>query len=175
MKLKDKYAKFMMNLIRADRNLEINKEVERHAADRFYKDIVAPTITMILLSIITLLLHKLDIPVDRYIINFITYLSNSFNIWGTVCFVLFLPFLLFLFRQKLRLSYGLIEFWFGFICVILPIFENNFDYSSIDLNHSLIIRLIAGLYILVRALDNICKGLKEKKRFPKFTNLLKYN
>lgn len=132
------------------------------------------SLVSILFLISSLVFVLLGVRLEPLIIKSISYIGDTFNIWGTITLSFIFIVLLYLFRQTFRLSYGILEFSFGFCCVILPMFENNFDYTSIDFGYSIILRLIAGAYVTVRGIDNICKGLKERQWLIMVTKFLKY-
>ncbi len=65
-------------------------------------------------------------------------------------------FLLFLWRERLRLSYGILEVVVGAI-TSYAVFPTRFSDGAPD--SVIYLQLLAGLYIIVRGLDNIGKGL----------------
>jgi rRNA maturation endonuclease Nob1 len=87
----------------------------------------------------------------------------TINIWGTVSLILILGFCLFIFREKKRLSYGVVEFLVGALAIIILFQPDNFDYSKVDFNFEFGLKVLAGLYIMVRGQDNIVKALKDTK------------
>ena len=99
------------------------------------------------------------------IVNFIGLLANqnidkiieTVNIWGTVFLVILSAFFLYFLRGRMRLSYGITEFLFGII-VSVRTFYPDFDLKN--LKSIIIFQIVAGLYIMIRGLDNIGKGLK---------------
>ena len=56
----------------------------------------------------------------------------------------------------MRLTYGVAEVLFGLMSGVL-IFIPNFNYAILDTAH--IIQIAGSLYIIVRGLDNVGKGL----------------
>jgi rRNA-processing protein FCF1 len=85
---------------------------------------------------------------------------KTINVWGTIAIIPVLGILLFLIRSKWRLIYGLTEFLIGFSAAI-RVFLPNFDYTQ--LHPSEMFQIIGGLYIIVRGLDNIDKGIENTK------------
>jgi hypothetical protein len=68
---------------------------------------------------------------------------------------------LFELRTKKPITYGLIEIGVG-IMAIIAMFSPTFDINQITLNLDFYIKIAAGLYIIVRGLDNLSKGTNEK-------------
>lgn len=64
---------------------------------------------------------------------------------------------LFWIRERYRLSYGIAEFAFGIFGAIAA-FWPDFDYSTLDQKLSL--QAAGSLYVMVRGMDNIGKGLE---------------
>ncbi len=73
--------------------------------------------------------------------------------WGLFVFAAFSGVALFLFRSRYRLRYGLTEVFFGVYAAAKASSFTQFDVI-------LSTQFIAGLYIIVRGLDNIENGLK---------------
>jgi len=68
--------------------------------------------------------------------------------------------LLYMYRCWFRLSYGIVEFFLGcYIAISLFFGANQLTFSTVDW-----VKLLGGLYIVVRGFDNIGKGL-ESTRF----------
>ena len=87
----------------------------------------------------------------------------SINIWGTIVAAPILGVALFVFREKRRLSYGVSEFVVGILGIFSLFQSTDFDYSKINFNLDFSIKLIGGLYIMVRGQDNIVKAIKDNK------------
>jgi len=64
------------------------------------------------------------------------------------------------------LSYGVTEFVFGFI-MTLRVFFPDFDYKRLQIMSFL--QIIAGIYVMVRGMDNFGKGIQDT-RFEYFWN-----
>jgi len=92
----------------------------------------------------------------------------TINIWGTIIALPILGVLLFWCRSKYRLSYGVAEFIFG-VFATLNVFIPHFDFSR--LNHVGIVQVVAGLYVIVRGLDNIGTGLKDTRFEPSWKKI----
>lgn len=88
---------------------------------------------------------------------------STINVWGTIAIILLAGFGLFIFREKQRLAYGVFEFLVGVVAIISLFAPNDFDFNAITFNLDFNIKLIGGLYIMVRGQDNIVKALKDKK------------
>jgi rRNA maturation endonuclease Nob1 len=87
-------------------------------------------------------------------------LVSTVSVWGTMTLMPLIGILLFWYREKFRLSYGVFEFFVGVIMsyyVFFPIF----NYSTIDVTQG--IKILGGLYVMVRGLDNIGKGIGGTK------------
>lgn len=88
---------------------------------------------------------------------------STVNVWGTVIAAILLSILLFAIREKQRLAYGVFEFTVGIAAIILLFTPASFNFSSISFDINFNIKLLGGLYIMVRGQDNIVKGLKNTK------------
>jgi hypothetical protein len=87
-------------------------------------------------------------------------LLSTISVWGTIAALLLLGIGLFWYRQQYRLSYGVFEFLAGVIMSIYVFFP-KFDYGNLGV--SLGLQVLAGLYVMVRGLDNIGTGLQGTK------------
>jgi rRNA-processing protein FCF1 len=81
---------------------------------------------------------------------------RTINIWGTTIALPLLGVGFYLIRAKYRLTYGFIEFIVGLISA-LRVFLPDFRYAALD--ELSILQIVGGLYIMVRGMDNIGKGL----------------
>lgn len=88
---------------------------------------------------------------------------KTVNVWGTIFVVLFFGILLFVIREKWRLSYGVFEFLVGALTIIILFLPVKFDYKTIKFTMDFNFKLLGGLYIMVRGQDNIVKALKNYK------------
>ncbi len=88
-------------------------------------------------------------------------LYDTINIWGTIAFFVLIGIALFVVREKWRLGYGLTEFFFGVFSIIF-LFWPAFDYHKVK-ELDIDIKLVAGLYVMVRGQDNIVRALKGTK------------
>lgn len=88
---------------------------------------------------------------------------GTINIWGTILIILIAGIGLFVFRERNRLSYGVFEFLVGVVAIVMLFQPTNFDLSTLNFNLDFNIRLLGGLYIMVRGQDNIVKGIKDTK------------
>lgn len=87
---------------------------------------------------------------------------NTINVWGTILLIIISGIALFIFREKKRLAYGIAELFAGLLAVIL-LFPSDFEYSTIDFNLNLGLKIFAALYIMVRGQDNIIKSISGTK------------
>ncbi|WP_332302906.1 PIN domain-containing protein [Rhizobium sp. GR12] len=76
---------------------------------------------------------------------------------ATVVGIPVLGVLLFWLRERFRLTYGIAEFAFGVFGAI-AVFLPNFDYSALDQKSAL--QIAGSLYVIVRGMDNVGKGLE---------------
>lgn len=83
-------------------------------------------------------------------------LISTITIWGTMLAIPVLGVSLFWYRENFRLSYGIFEFCVGVI-ISYYVFFPSFDYSSLGATEG--IQILGGLYVMVRGLDNIGKGI----------------
>ncbi len=88
---------------------------------------------------------------------------STINVWGTITVILLAGIGLFIFREKKRFSYGVFEFLVGVVAIITLFSPNDFDFTTINFNLDFNIKLVGGLYIMVRGQDNIVKSQKDKK------------
>jgi hypothetical protein len=91
------------------------------------------------------------------------YLINTVSVWGTVIALPVLGIFLFWWRQRFRLSYGVFEFLVG-VMMSLYVFFPAFDFKALGLLHGL--QVLAGLYVMVRGLDNLGIGLQGTRIEP---------
>lgn len=91
---------------------------------------------------------------------------GTIRVWGTVALIVLTSLFLYWFRGRHRLSYGVTEFVFGFI-MTLRIFFPDFDYKRLQIMSFL--QIIAGIYVMVRGMDNFGKGIQDT-RFEYFWN-----
>jgi hypothetical protein len=81
--------------------------------------------------------------------------------WGTVALVPIVGVVIFWFRARFRLVYGLTEFGVGAVTAI-RVFWPQFNYATVGLANAL--QVLGGLYIMVRGCENIGKGLPAEQR-----------
>ncbi|MGQ7945947.1 hypothetical protein [Flavobacterium sp. WC2509] len=101
--------------------------------------------------------------VSQIIYENLSIIISTINIWGTIALTLLTGLLLFVFREKQRLSYGVFELVVGVIAILALFKPLGFNYSSIEFNLEFNIKLLGGLYIMVRGLDNMVKAVKNTK------------
>jgi hypothetical protein len=83
-------------------------------------------------------------------------LVSTITVWGTMVGLPFLGLVLFWYREHFRLSYGTFEFCVGLI-MSYYVFFPEFSYNGLGVTDG--IQILGGLYVMVRGLDNIGKGL----------------
>lgn len=89
------------------------------------------------------------------------FLLETLSVWGTILALLATGVFFYWYRQRSRLSYGILEFFFGAVAAVWP-FWPHFTYVSLGVFST--VQIVGGLYVMVRGLDNIGKGV-EGTRF----------
>jgi rRNA maturation endonuclease Nob1 len=84
-------------------------------------------------------------------------LIATVSVWGTLGALPVLGVALFWYRQRYRLAYGIFEFVVGVMMAYYPFFP-NFSYSALSMVQG--IQILGGLYVMVRGLDNVGKGIE---------------
>lgn len=135
-----------------------NKKLKRKKRAQFIVNLVIALVSSILASTLTRHWDTVSIVINDIFLYI--------NIWGTILLIPIIGFCLFVIRSRFRLTYGIIEFVIGTTTGIL-VFYPNFDILNMSVVKTL--QLMGGLYIIVRSLDNITKGLK-KSPFARFSN-----
>ncbi|WP_164979403.1 PIN domain-containing protein [Pseudomonas sp. DTU12.3] len=131
------------------RDVAIDKSIEATARNIISKQ-QRYLITSFLLGIVVTILGILTF------IN-LQLLISSISVWGTLFVLPMLGIGLYWYREHYRLSYGFFEFGAGLVMaynVVIP----DFDYSSFSVIKA--IQILAGLYVMVRGLDNIGKSVE---------------
>lgn len=90
--------------------------------------------------------------------HFRSYFIATFTVGGSVFLFCSLSFILFWFRQKHRIPYGIAEWIVG---AVMTIYALYFTTSSGMVVQG--IQILGGLYAMVRGLDNLGKGLQRTK------------
>lgn len=88
-------------------------------------------------------------------------IAESVNVWGTLVLLFMLGILLYCLRGRFRLTYAALEFLVGF-ATAASVFYPSFNYASLGTLE--LLRILGGLYIMVRGQDNFGKAL-EGTRF----------
>lgn len=83
-------------------------------------------------------------------------LVSTITVWGTMVGLPILGLALFWYRENFRLSYGSFEFCVGLI-MSYYVFFPTFSYSGLGVIEG--IQILGGLYVMVRGLDNVGKGV----------------
>ncbi len=86
----------------------------------------------------------------------ISLLVSTITVWGAMIGLPILGLAFFWYRENYRLSYGAFEFCVGVI-ISYYIFFPNFSYSNLGVTEG--IQILGGLYVMVRGLDNIGRGV----------------
>jgi hypothetical protein len=81
---------------------------------------------------------------------------NEINVWVAIPFVVVFAVFLFWYRAKHRLAYGVLETTFG-VLIASKVIYSNLDLTK--LSTSDYVQLASGIYVIVRGLDNVEKGL----------------
>lgn len=87
----------------------------------------------------------------------LSYLVSTVSVWGTVVVLPLLGVALYWYRQKFRLSYGIFEFIVG-VMMTYYVFFPKFSYTELTVVEG--IQILGGLYVMVRGLDNVSKGIE---------------
>lgn len=87
------------------------------------------------------------------------FVGETFPVWGLALGAMFIGTFLFWFRSRLRLPYGIVETFVGVFAAAQ--LANPSAYNS-----AFFFQLSAGLYIIVRGLDNVEKGIEGTKIEP---------
>lgn len=101
--------------------------------------------------------------VGNVIYSHASYLVSTVSVWGTVLALPLVGTGLFWYRQRFRLSYGIFEFIVGIMMSGYPFFP-NFNYAALGVAQS--VQVLGGLYVMVRGLDNVGKGIEGTRLEP---------
>jgi rRNA-processing protein FCF1 len=85
---------------------------------------------------------------------------STLHVWGTIVLLAVLAVFLYWFRGRYRLMYGSAELFVGFSASARA-FWPRFSYA--ELNAAGALQVIAGLYVMVRGLDNVGKALEKTR------------
>jgi hypothetical protein len=141
-------SKIFFSALSSDKQL--SEEIEK-LKNRFQKRIIISFIAGILSTVIVILAYF-----------YVEVIVGTLNIWGTILIIPILGLIFFYFRTKWRLFYGITEFLVGIFTALL-IFLPSFDFNSLSTKPFYFLQIIGGLYIMVRGLDNVGKGLRATK------------
>lgn len=100
------------------------------------------------------------------------WISSNLNIGVTILLLFGLGVLFFLFRTNFRLVYGLLEYGFGFYISITIFTNKSFNYNDIGVVE--IIQIMAGIYVMVRGLNNVDDGIKGTQFEPTWKKITDY-
>jgi rRNA-processing protein FCF1/uncharacterized membrane protein len=87
---------------------------------------------------------------------------NKVNVWGTVLILFIGIFVVYWTRCHKRLGYGVLECIIG-TYMALRLFIPDFDYTNFSFDSTVLIQILAGVFAIIRGLDNIGKGLSGTK------------
>jgi rRNA-processing protein FCF1 len=93
----------------------------------------------------------------NFIYGNLSYLVATVSVWGTLVALPALGILLYWCRQRYRLLYGVFEFAVGMSMAYYVFFPVG-NYSKLTVVQG--IQIVGGLYVMVRGLDNIGKGVE---------------
>lgn len=99
------------------------------------------------------------------IITFLMNLDKIFetvNIWGTLLILVGGAIIVYWIRCRKRLGYGILECIIG-VFMAVNIFYPDFDYSKFTFNSTVLLQILAGVFAIIRGLDNVGKGLEATK------------
>ena len=102
--------------------------------------------------------------------QYFDFILGTIRVWGTIILIILTSLFLYWFRGRHRLSYGVTEFVFGFI-MASRFFYPDFDYEKLHIISFL--QILAGIYVMVRGMDNFGKGIKDTRfeyHWNKFAN-----
>ena len=97
-----------------------------------------------------------------------SYLVATISVWGTMTALPLLGIFLFWYRQKFRLAYGVLEFIVG-VMMTYYVFFPNFSYAALSVVEGM--QILGGLYVIVRGLDNVSKGVEGTRLEPYWKRL----
>lgn len=141
----------LAEFISHSKNLQVvDSDIEAKA-----KNIKRKLILSVVGSIVSGLLGSLTATSSSHYIQFII---ATINIWGTVLCIPLIGIGFYVWRLKQRLSYGVFEAFVGLI-VAIRVFFPAFDLSKLDIVS--LMQIIAGVYVMVRGMDNIQNGVKD--------------
>lgn len=126
----------------------LNKEIE-DKADKVVSSQKRYVITSFILGVVAS-------AAGNVIYSNIDLLVSTITVWGTMVGLPVLGLALFWYRENFRLSYGAFEFCVGVI-MSYYVFFPSFSYSGLGVTDG--IQILGGLYVMVRGLDNIGKGI----------------
>jgi hypothetical protein len=92
-----------------------------------------------------------------FLLPIVLRLSSTFHTWGPIIGVLLLGPVIYALRGRFRLFYGITEFFVGVLTAI-RVFWPDFDLTRINAERT--VQILAGLYVMVRGLENIGKALE---------------
>jgi rRNA maturation endonuclease Nob1 len=99
----------------------------------------------------------------------IRFLVSTFSVWGTAIVLPSVGVGLFWYREHFRLSYGVFEFLVGLFTTYYVVFSH---FSRSQLGVVEVIQILAGLYVMVRGLENVGKGVEGTRLAPLWKKLL---
>lgn len=130
-------------------SVEIDKGIEATARNILSKQ-RRYLITSFILGIVVAVLGTVTF-------NNLQLLISTISVWGTLVALPLLGIGLYWYREHYRLSYGFFEFVAGLVMACHVVFP-DFDYSNFSVIKA--IQVLAGLYVMVRGLDNIGKSVE---------------
>lgn len=109
--------------------------------------------------------NKIGLGLVVFLITIFVYknkeiIISNLNVAGTIILTVLIAISLFIFRERQRISYGILEFGVGLTSIGL-IFYPSFDLKNISFDFSFGVKYIGGIYVMIRGLDNVVKGLSK--------------
>ena len=137
------------------KNERLNSEIEKSASNIVSSQKRYLVISFLLGIGVTLL--------GSLVYSNVEIIVSTVSIWGTAIAVPLLGIALFVYRKNRRLSYGISEFFVG-VLMVYYVFFPTFNYSALNVTEG--IKILGGLYVMVRGLDNIGKGVEGTRAEP---------
>lgn len=136
---------FLHNLIGEEPDPEIERSAKSYAAKQWK------------FSILSILLGLASSWAGNLGFAKLSYLIETVSVWGTMIALPILGVILYWYRQKFRLAYGIFEFIVG-VMMAYYVFFPEFSYAKLSVVQGM--QILGGLYVMVRGLDNVSKGVE---------------
>lgn len=133
--------------VNSDKNKTISNEAENIESKENWSYIINIILAILFLLLFVFFIRNFGDIIDRF----------SKILW--IFFLIIIGFGLFEIRQKRRQLYGFVEMGFGILTLVICFYPN-----IILITWDFYLKIVAGLYVIVRGLDNLYQG-SEKKNF----------